>query len=370
MGYVKSFRSIVKINEGKTPNFIKNNVGVLQVSRAEQYQDPKYVDLIKQMKYFENTSGLNIGKHSDGFELFAMLIAAQLKEHGIEVGEVEGYTDKLEKVVKEFQQKKGLPATGMVDHETYNVLFGGTANSSEKKYTKSAKSEDDVIPEDQYNKLVAMVIDELEGGYYHPIMMKKDPKKFKESVYGKSGETMFGLDRHAGHDLYYSTPRPQKERRDVFVNLPYIESGAYQYASDEARDFWTTIDNADAKNKWEYSHRGGSLEPKLRRLAGLIMKPGFNKFFTKYLHKDAQQIVKSDERLLFHFIYASWNGIKFWQKFADEINDAVEKGVLNPDALYRIAIEARRNSAVPESAEVMEKIFGKAKAHRSMRIGD
>ena len=283
--------------------------------------------------------------------------------HGIVVPDTGGqYNTTLVNAVKGFQAKKGLPETGKVDHSTYNVLFGGEPIGPGLS-SKTVDDKNDVIPYEKYKKLVALVIDKLEGGYYHPNMMKKEPKKFEG--YENSGETMFGLDRHAGHDLYYSTPRP-KGREKVFTNLPYIESKAYQYVSDEARDFWTILDDADAKNKWEWRHRGGSLEAKLRELAGLIMKPGFNKFFKKYLDPEVQEIVKKDDRLIFHFLYASWNGMVFWKKFADALNTAYKRGVKNSEELYRIAIDSRLNSVVPKSGEVMMEIFGKPKSHKSM----
>lgn len=365
MGYVKNFRSIVKINESAPVDFTENRMGVLQISKAPQYQD--IPELIKQLQYFENTSNIAVDQQSTGLDLVVKLIIAQLGMNGIEVPDTGGqYNTTLFNAVKGFQAKKGLPETGRVDHSTYNVLFGGEPVKLGMS-SKSSNDKDDVIPYEKYKKLVALVIDKLEGGYYHPNMLKKNPKKFEG--YENSGETLFGLDRHAGHDLYYSTPRP-KGREKVFVNLPYIESGAYKYASDEARDFWTTLDDADAKNKWGWGDRGGSLEPKLRDLAGLIMKPGFNKFFKKYIDEEVQQIVKGDDRLIFHFLYATWNGIKFFQKFAKAINDAYKNGVKTADGLYSIAIESRLNTSVPKSAEVMVEIFGKPKPHKSMKSSD
>ena len=374
MGYVKSFRSIVKINEGEVPNFTENSLGVRQISKLENYQD--IPELVKQLQRFENTSGIKVDKSTQGLELFAKLIAAQLKQHNIDIGEVEGYTDKLEQAVKGFQEKKGLPATGKVDHATYNVLFGANAPTQPANKSTKAKGRNsqnpfeysDVVPYDQFKKIVAKVIDNLEGGYYHPMMMKKNPKKFKESVYGKSGETLFGLDRHAGHGMYYSTPRPQKERKDVFVNLPFIESGAYEYISKDAEDFWKAVDDADAKNNWEYNTRGGSLEPKLRELAGKIIKPWFNMQYSDNIKdENLSAIIKNDERLLFHFIYATWNGPYFWQKFAKAMEEAYKSGKTSPDELYQVAIDSRSKTAVTGSATKIIELYGPPTGKKSMR---
>ena len=106
-----------------------------------------------------------------------------------------------------------------------------------------------MITIENFKELAKKVFEKLEGGYYHPNMLKKNPSKFKG--YETSGETMYGLDRHAGHDIYYSTPRKAK---GVFDNLKYIDNGSYRYKSDAAKNFWTAIDNANAKNNWEWGY--------------------------------------------------------------------------------------------------------------------
>ena len=53
---------------------------------------------------------------------------------------------------------------------------------------------------DKFLKVTSEVIKRLEGGYFHPDMRTKNPDKF--GAYHRSGETMYGLDRHAGHDLF------------------------------------------------------------------------------------------------------------------------------------------------------------------------
>jgi hypothetical protein len=335
MNYIKSFSDFNKVNEN-TAGITTNAAGVVQISKLEQYQE--IPELVKALTYFENTNGIAIGPNSTGAENIVRLIVAQLKMNGIEIADTNGeYTDAVINAIRDFQTKKGLAPSGMVDHSTYNVLFGGKPLTA----ASTQPSGENIVGATKYDELVARIIDALEGGYYHPNMMRRDPAKFKD--YSKSGETMFGLDRHAGHSLYYSTQRPQG-REDVFVNLPHIESGEYEYKSEEAKEFWTTIDTADAKNKWSWGYRGGTLEGKLRQLAGKIMEPKFNELFKQYVNPTAQQIIKEDDRLLFHFIYATWNGQGWFKKFAQAINSAVEQGITNPDELYKVAINSRLNS--------------------------
>jgi hypothetical protein len=365
MTYLKSFRSAFKINEADT-QFTQNNLGVLQVSKASQYADVP--ELPQQMEDFENTSGMVIDQNSTELDLMPILIRAQLKIHDIESSDPGGqYNTELINLVKGFQQKKNLPQTGKVDHSTYNVLFGGeplVASRGENKDKDKHKTQilhqhDNVISKEKFDKITGKIIDKIEGGYYHPNMMKKNPKKFDPEVFGKSGETMFGLDRHAGHGLFYKTPRPE-ERKDVFKNLSYIESGAYEYVSQDAEDFWTAIDDAGAKNNWEHGDRGGPLEKELRLLAGRIMQPSFNKYFKDYIDPEVQSVVREDEHLLFHFIYSTWNGPKFFKRFAQDINRAYRNGKTTADTLYKVAIDTRlKDPATRKSGEIMIELFGK-----------
>lgn len=190
-----------------------------------------------------------------------------------------------------------------------------------------------------FNYVTGVVIDKLEGGYFHPDMRTNNPAKF--GAYHRSGETMFGLDRHAGHSLYYSTPR---KTDDVLANLKYIYNGSYSFKTPEAKEFWTTIDKANARRNWAWLYRGGDKYTKLRELASKIMFPQFSYLEKKYLSEKSREIVESDPRILFHFIYATWNGSGWFKKFADKFNKAVANGVTNKDKLLDVALKSRTES--------------------------
>lgn len=201
------------------------------------------------------------------------------------------------------------------------------------------------VDKDRFRTVTKLVIDKLEGGYFHPNMRSKNPKKF--GAYHRSGETMFGLDRHAGHGIFYSTPRKSD---DVLGNLKYIESGAYQYKTPEAKEFWTTLDKADSKNKWDWLYRGGSLENKLKDLTADIMFTVYEKNANNYLKPETKAIVDKDNRLLFHFIYGSWNGSGWFKKFANDMNKAVASGITDTDKLSQIALDSRLKEGLQEGS--------------------
>lgn len=168
------------------------------------------------------------------------------------------------------------------------------------------------VNKEKYQKIVGVIIDKLEGGYYHPDMLKDG--RIKDSRYSNSGETMFGIDRKAGGTLN---------------------------TSDAGIKFWNIIDKSGARKNWDWLYRGGSLEPKLKDAAADIMYNQYSVLADKYLSPEAKKIVESDDRLLFNFIYATWNGSGWFRKFAIDFNSAVSKGIKNKDELIKIAIGSR-----------------------------
>jgi hypothetical protein len=176
-----------------------------------------------------------------------------------------------------------------------------------------------------FNQATELVIDNLEGGYYHPDMLYDGRVTFNPNLIS-SGETLFGLDRKNG------------------IELAKFSSW---------NKFWNAIDQARARSSWHYNYRGGSLEPTLKSYAEEIMYSWYNELAGRYLSLQARKLVESDPRLLFNFIYASWNGEGWFQRFASSINNAVASGITNTDALLTIAINDRKstgNSLITQTA--------------------
>jgi peptidoglycan hydrolase-like protein with peptidoglycan-binding domain len=171
-----------------------------------------------------------------------------------------------------------------------------------------------VIDVRDWQGIVNTVIDNLEGGYYHPDMLQDG--RIKDGRYGNSGETMFGIDRKTGPES--NTPAGQ--------------------------EFWRLIDAEDARSKWkpEYMLKDNpDLANKLRELVAQMMKPEFDQLSRRYLTPETADIVSKDPALTFHFAYATWNGSGWFQKFARVVNQAVASGTTDPKALLDIAMENR-----------------------------
>lgn len=199
-----------------------------------------------------------------------------------------------------------------------------------------------------------LVIDNFEGGYYHPQMYRDGRLNPNSDAFYKmrnSGETMFGLDRHAGHSLYYQSPRLSA---DVWTNLNYIPT--YIYKNNDSRDFWSYLDNVNAKNKWKWNEKGGAGGESLKVLASKILYPAFVSYANKYFSPQSKEVVYNSPKLLFHFIYAVWNGEGFFKKFAKVLNRDVADNV-SIDNIIKLQILERANSAVESSANKMAKLF-------------
>ncbi len=183
----------------------------------------------------------------------------------------------------------------------------------------------------QFKQVVSFVIDNLEGGYYHPDMLKDG--RIKDSRYSASGETMFGIDRLRGGSIN-TTPAGLK--------------------------FWQIIDNANARKTWKWNYKGGSYAEELKDLVAQMMFPQYLKLSKRYLSEEAQKIVASDNRLLFNFIYATWNGSGWFQRFSRALNKKIEEGVKNKDKLVNFVVKLRTensNSLIRQGGSKIERLM-------------
>ena len=190
-----------------------------------------------------------------------------------------------------------------------------------------------------------LIIGKYEGGYYHPHMMRDDPARFPASVYGKSGETMYGIDRDAGGS---------------------INTGA------AGREFWGLIDAQQASTRWGWNYKPtGELDKRLRRLCAEIMYGVYSSYVLGRLSDKAKKLVDKSPRLQAHLFYGCWNGIGYLvgfsgvKGFVTIINEAVANGTRDLGKLEAIALESRRKhpySFMRERAKNMEAIYSRLPA--------
>lgn len=194
-----------------------------------------------------------------------------------------------------------------------------------------------------FSEVTKLVITNLEGGYYHPDMLKDG--RVKDQRYGSSGETMYGLDRKAGgSEISSCTP---------------------------CKKFWGTLDSVNARKNWKWNYMPGDpLQTTLMNLVVEIMEPLFNKSLNLYVpEKEIQSIIKSDGRLLFNFIYAQWNGPGWFKGWANQIRIAYKSGKTSSEDLLVLFVEKRidnrgiignknNNSLIAQGGRKIAKIVG------------
>jgi hypothetical protein len=197
---------------------------------------------------------------------------------------------------------------------------------------KEKQSSKPVGKKGSFQDMVNLIIDKIEGGYYHP-------KKHKSSGMGDSGETMMGIDRKHGGTIN---------------------------TSPDGIEFWSLIDKAgaskpDSKGGWKWNYKGGNLESKLKSIVTKMIQKKYDDYSSRYLTPEAKKIVDTNPGLMFHFIYAVWNGPGWFRRFAEKINDQVKKGEKNPEKLYKVGLNSRLdsgNSLIAKSGDKIDDLMG------------
>jgi hypothetical protein len=172
-----------------------------------------------------------------------------------------------------------------------------------------------VTSPEEIREMVKVIVSYIEGGYYHPKMKEKNPQKFK--LFGTSTETLFGIDR---------------------INGGWEKTSA-------GKEFFNLLDAENASEKWEYMYDlddNPSLKNKLIDLSAQMIGQKNESNKSRFFTPEARKIVNGDAGLTFNFIYATYNGEGWFQKFAREINEAVEQGTTDPKELLKIAIDTRK----------------------------
>lgn len=207
-----------------------------------------------------------------------------------------------------------------------------------------------MVDKSKFEKVATTVINKLEGGYYHPNMLVDG--RVKDSRYAASGETMYGIDRLKGGSINTT------------------QSGV---------KFWQIIDKANAANTWAWNYMGGTLKPTLQKLAANMILALYSTYIKLYIKSPSLiRIIENDDRLLFHFIYATWNGAGWFKKFATDMFNAYKSGITNPNSLYDVAIKSRTkeglkkgtqaNSLIKQGGEKIAKLFADYKPNNSPMI--
>ena len=171
--------------------------------------------------------------------------------------------------------------------------------------------------------LTNAIIDNIEGGYYHPDM--KSNLRNGDRL-GDSGETMFGIDRRAG--------APQFTTKTA-----------------DAVAFWNLVDDYYGTHHSDTAYYGDKADGRrvpanvgiqLRYYVSEMIEDAYDDW-NDYLSDGAKRIVENDPRLMLQFWYAVWNGPGNFQKFANLVNAAYSNGERSALAFWNLIQNARRS---------------------------
>lgn len=206
--------------------------------------------------------------------------------------------------------KKKYHVKPIYDHEQY--LIGDAPNK-----------------ELSFNKITQLTIDNIEGGYYNPQL-------HYDSGMGKSGETLFGMDRKTGVE---------------FVN------------SSRGKEFWNLVDQDRKKNpkKWVRYYKLDDNPGLKQRLVDIVssqwLPNEYSKFSNTYIKdSETKKIINSDPKLKFHMAYACWNGSGFFKGFAEHLTNLVKKGIKDTNKLFNAAVQNRlsKGGTIAKSGNIIK----------------
>lgn len=235
---------------------------------------------------------------------------------GKSVGLIVTATSEMLSKLIELLKSKNIEDADIKQYIDQKVLASG---GNEKSSSSSSNTSGSV--ESRWMNVTKKVIDNFEGGYWNYWECKNHPW---HSMYKKSGETMFGLDRKAGE----------------------IEK-----LGPDGKEFFRIIDDEKKKlgmsnfcSKWIYEYRGGELEGRLKSLTSKIMYNEYLKNMSNYVKDpETKKRIEGNEGLLLHMSYATWNGPDHFRKFAKKLETAVKEGKSDKE-LLDIAKNNRTNT--------------------------
>lgn len=233
-------------------------------------------------------------------------------------------------ITKHLMDPKGANVLG---NFIKGVLGDKSSDSTSSTSNKKSASNNPGSVSSKWDNVTKKVIDNFEGGYWNYWECKNHPW---HSMYSKSGETLFGLDRKAGE----------------------IEK-----LGPDGKEFFRLIDDEKKKlgmsnfcSKWTYDYRGGELEERLKDLASKIMYNEYEKNMSNYVKDpETKKRIEGNEGLLLHMSYATWNGPGYFKKFAEKLETAVKEGK-SDEQLLEIAKNSRTNAFTGYWAKATTKV--------------
>ena len=218
-------------------------------------------------------------------------------------------------------------------------------SSSVRKSIKASTTKDET--------LVQAIVDNLEGGYYHPVHAYNPKTKtlYEDyDIYKNSGETLYGIDRYAGNTEGWRKGPKNQTGIDFWKAVDAISGyGDYGNAARYYKTKTWKIDKYPAKKgAWAHYYMPKKSDKGYDTLQKNLQKyitSQYTQFFKSYFgNHPVGKLVESDGRLKFMYYRATWNGVGFFQKYANNLKKVYDNGVTDIDKLICADLTYRYNT--------------------------
>lgn len=227
---------------------------------------------------------------------------------------------------------KGLPAAKGLSGSSKGIIKASTTKDS---------------------TLVQAIVDNLEGGYYHPVhAYDSKTKKMYDgySIYNNSGETLYGIDRYAGNTEGIRQGPKNNTGVDFWDAVDAISGyGKYGNAARYYKTKTWKIEKYPAiKGAWNHYYMPKKSDKGYDTLQKNLQKyitSQYNQFSKSYFgNHPVGKLVENDGRLKFMYYRATWNGVGFFQKYANNLKKVYDGGVTDIEKLICADLTYRYNT--------------------------
>lgn len=168
--------------------------------------------------------------------------------------------------------------------------------------------------------LLKIMVDYIEGGYYYPGHAYSKFSEKDRKLYGSSGETLWGIDRHAG----------QTEKSELGKRFWAAIDAISGYGDSTGKNGYSRKTNTRSWDSGTYKTKGDAwrygYSPTKKDKGYDVMYAAFVEYATKHLEEwlntyfkshPVKALILSDSRLKFMWLRATWNGPGWFSWYAN-----------------------------------------------------
>ena len=247
-------------------------------------------------------------------------------------------------------------------------IISGKLNTKPSKLVKFG-----VVGKNMTDKdLLKIMVTYIEGGYYYPAHAYSQFSSSSRSLYGNSGETLWGIDRHAGDTE--STQLGRNFWSSVDKISGYGDStGVNGYSRKTNTKSWDSSSYKTKSGAWKYNYMPSKKDQGYDTMYNSFVEYGvshLNDWLNKYFQgHPVKSLILIDTRMKFMWYRAAWNGPGYFNWYANGKKGVAPNGLKwaydnyskNPDDLILWDLNNRllqHNSLITEDVQKIATLVG------------